>query len=931
MLNGSVNIAAALYRAAIWCYPRWFRERYADSLVATFRGFCGREMRRRGVRGVGAVFARSFADSVVGGLAERQAPFCLRQSRHAAAAHEQRQSEAPTPLAGPGAGASLPQRFPSSPRRYMSPLFSLPGQLKVTLRSLCASPLLAITILLTLAMGIGANATMFGIIDRLMLRPPAHLREPESIRRIGARTMIGGEPFTSTVLSYPIMEDLRAATTLAEVAAFGWGSPTLDHGDGAREVTARFASPGLFSLLGVEPYLGRFFDGGDSTPGAGEVAVLGYEFWRGQLGGTSEVLGRTVELSGIAHTVIGVMPPGFSGIDLQRVDVWVPVTSALHGERYLTDRNRSWISIVARLADGASDEAARDEVTALIRGAAGPGSRLAEADSVIAPLRSPGQAGALSDTQVAAWLTGVAAIVLLIACANTTSLLLARGLRRRGEIAVRLALGISRPRLASELLLEALVLALAGGALAVLLAFWTGDLVRSILLPEVFWDQSPVSTRVLLFTLTAALVSALLSAFAPVVHSRRLSVHHTLKSEGTAGSSGRGSGRPALVIAQVALSVLLLAGAGLLTRSLHNVRALDIGFDKGSVAVAIPEYESGAATGIERRELFAITAARLQALPFVTSVATANSAPFTISRGTGIRVPGIEELPHLPSGGPYRHDVSDGYFSTVGLQIERGRAFTAADNADSVPVMIVGATMARLLWPAEDPLGKCVFVLFSEEDQPCFQVVGIVEDGRRDTLFEGDSMQYYLPLPQAGIRPSVLFVRLAGDAPADAPAAMRREFLASSSAYRFVRLQTLEEIVAPEVRAWSLGATVFSGLSALAVIMVVVGLFASLSFQVVERRREIGVRIALGASRRNVVVLMMVRAVRWVMAGLALGVFATIVLGGRIEPLLYGVEPTDATVLAGVCAVLPLLTVAATWLPAWRAGSIDPNVSLRRE
>ncbi|HZD04093.1 MAG TPA: ABC transporter permease, partial [Longimicrobiales bacterium] len=504
------------------------------------------------------------------------------------------------------------------------------------------------------------------------------------------------------------------------MAAFSYARDyTVGSGPGAYQVKGLLVSHELFPLLGAEPVLGRTFTAEEDAPGAPATVVIGYEYWRQALGGGPDVLGRTLELSGHPWTVIGVAPPGFTGVGLSKIDVWLPIetaqTLATGGTTWKDGpnaRNNWWLMTVARLGDGVTVEAAEEQATALHRNARQedlergrwPGLRV----SLRRLIAARGE-GASPESRVARWLGAVSLIVLLIACANAANLLLARASRRRREVAVRLALGISRRRLVGQRVLEAMVLALAGGALALALARWGGSVVRRALLPDVFFPAAAVDGRVVVFTAAASVLAGLLAGLGPALQSTRADLSRDLSEAGRGASGGRSRTRSALAVGQATLSVVLLVGAGLFVRSLRRVHALDLGLDADRVVLASLEPADDDMESRDQNLLYDDALRRLLALPGVEAAA-ATSSPFQWGFAGGLEVPGVDSLPRLPGGGPYYYAVTPGYFETLGLEIQLGRDLLESDGPGDPKVAVVSHTMAEGLWPGESPLGRCLLV-----------------------------------------------------------------------------------------------------------------------------------------------------------------------------------------------------------------------------
>ncbi|HEX9105601.1 MAG TPA: ABC transporter permease, partial [Longimicrobiales bacterium] len=631
-----------------------------------------------------------------------------------------------------------------------------------------------------LALGIGANAAIFGVVDRLLLSPPAGVRDAG---RVGVfyfeQTFSWAGLVSQRLVSYPMYRLMRDESRRLEgVAAYTVGQVSLGRGAEARQVARAAASANFFRVLGVAPRLGRVFTEAEDQPPTGQpVVVLSDAFWRGRFGGDARVLGRVLRLGATSYTVIGVLPPGFSGIELAPVDVWTPL-SASASEIMYGDWPRAWgdlwLTAIGRLRPGVSLASAEAEATGLFRrglaqqqleerAASAPAARQATngvagdgppvdptARAVIAsviPGRAPARAqGEANEARVSVWLAGVALLVLLIACANVASLLLARAFSRRKEIAVRLALGVSRGRLVRQLMVETLVLAFLAGDTGLLFALVGGRLLRAVLLPGVDWQGTPLSGHVLALTAALIVASALLAGLAPALQSWRVSLSDALKSGVRGGSQRRSRLRAGLVVAQAALTVVLLVGAGLFVRSLRNLQAIPRGFEPQRVLLVEPGLAryGFAPTEIERRT--ALARERLVRLPGVQAVALTTSTPFRNSMSVLLASPGLDSVPTSRDGGPYISAVSPEYFRVMGTRIVAGRGFSEVDGAGAARVAIVNGTMAHLLWPGQNPIGRCLQV--GGRKALCSEVVGVAENALRQSLDFTPVMQYYVPLAQ---------------------------------------------------------------------------------------------------------------------------------------------------------------------------------------
>jgi predicted permease len=532
---------------------------------------------------------------------------------------------------------------------------------------------------------------------------------------------------------------------------------------------------------------------------------------------------------------------------------------------------------------------------------------------------------------VSRWLVGVALIVLLTACFNVTNLLIARAMRRQREMAVRVALGSGRWRLMRLVLSEGLLLSVLAGIAALLMAMWTGGIVRNMLLPAVQWTSPPVDLRVLGMTVALVIIVAMFTGLLPALHAVRPDLTTSLQGWGRGGGASLHRTRRILTVSQAALSVMLLIGAGLFVRSLVRVQGEDLGVDTGQVLVAYfrlapePRDSAAAANARARRAgIYERALARARALPGVAQGSLAVGLPFGSAFGVDLRVPGWDSLP----GSTYVSAVTPGYFEGVGTRRLRGRTFGEADRAGSAPVAIVNQTMASTLWPGRDPIGECITI---GQATQCARIVGIVADARQNAIQEAPSMHYYIPYGQEqGFGGTELIVRPAGDAASLIPA-LRRALLSVDPSVLYVDLEVMDHFLESEVRPWRLGASLFVLMGALALVVAAVGLYSVMSYFVVQRTPEIGLRLALGATGGRVARLVLGGSVALATSGVAIGCFMAFVGTRYLDTLLYKTSPRDPLVFLGSAGVLLAMSVVAGVVPAWRARRVNPMVALRTD
>ena len=819
---------------------------------------------------------------------------------------------------------------------------ALVQDLRYTLRGLRARPAFSTVIVLTLALGIGANATMFGIVDRLLLRPPAFLVAPHEVHRVYlTRTVNGIEEAVSHMSYKRYLELSQWTTTFADAAAFANFEFAVGTGEATAVKRVGMVSASFFHFFDVRPVFGRFFGRNeDRTPEGAPVAVLSYGAWQSDFGGRRDILGKPISIGRRTYSIIGVAPEGFVGTSPTGVVAFVPITLAVYdlfaGGRqdrtgWYTTHNLRWMQMLVRRKPGISIEAATADLTNAYRrgylAQTGPGvvpidkaRPRAIAASVIAE-RGPNQG---KDSQVATWLVGVAVVVLLIACANVANLLLARAFARRREVAIRIALGVSRSRLVAQLLAESLVLALVGGAAGLVIAQWGGGVLRNAMLPNVEWANALADPRLLVFTAIATLAVGLLTGLAPAVQVRRRDIAGALKAGAREGTYHRSRLRTVLLVTQGSLSVVLLVGAGLFVRSLRNVRALDLGFDADRllhVEIEMRGVEIDSVRGIALRDELM---ARARAIPGVANAALTVTVPFYMSWNTDL----FDQARDSIRGTNYFNTASPRYFETMGTRILRGRGFEAGDRAGAPKVLVVSQSVSRRVWPGQDALGRCIRV--GADTAPCSTVVGVVEDIVQGNLIEQQPLEVYGPNAQLSPGGGGLFVRTQGDA-GHLAETVRRELQRAMPGISYVTVKPMQYYLDPSVRSWQLGATMFALFGGLALLLAAVGLYSVIAYNVTQRSHELGVRIALGAQAHDVLGLVLGSGVRVTFAGILIGGAIAFAAGRFVAPLLYRVSPRDPLVFAIVVCTLLAVAIAASLLPARRASKVDPNVVLRAD
>ncbi|HJU67900.1 MAG TPA: ABC transporter permease [Gemmatimonadaceae bacterium] len=843
-------------------------------------------------------------------------------------------------------------------------------------RGLRRAPGFTLVAVLTLALGIGANAAMFGIVDALLFRPPSGIADPAGVVRVQLQLPPRpNEPVAelSSALSYPDYTNLRDnAKGFSGVAAFAPTTVSVGEGENARNQSALLVTGDYFRLLGVRAARGRLILPEDDREGApNPVVVLSYDFWRRAFPGDSASgsLGKPITIADRSFTIIGVAPKHFVGTDLGAPALWLPLGAApLFGYDARMTRSRfvSWLSVVARLAPGVTRDqarasaqaatlAARDdagelpppgalggpmagEVRVQLGGPPGPGERAGRAPPPPS-VRLSGLAGGRTASieqpflrgrsmPISLWFLAITAAVLLIACANIANLMLARTTNRAQEIAVRLSLGATRRRLTRQLMTESLMVAVLGGAAGLWLAVFAVDLLpRVVPLPPLppFLD-----TRVLAFTALLVLGTTVAFGLAPALRATRPDLRSALGGGGLIGAT-RSVGRRALVVVQLAASLVLLIGAGLFIRSLRNVRAIDVGFDAERLLVA--SIDAGDRMSREQREEFWRRALeRTRAMPGVRSAAVGMAPPFEMNIMILVETPGFPSPDGRPRGAQLDF-AGVGYFSTLGIPIRQGRAFTEDDRAGGAPVAIVNETMARRIWGSQSPIGKCVRAEMMAPTAPCSEVVGVARDAKFADITSDAQPFIYRPLAQRSRQAppmTVMYVRSSGD-PAALAGPLRRELEGLDPAVRFAEVRPVANLLAPQIQPWRVGTMIFTLFGALGLVLAAVGLYGVLSFLVAQRTREIGVRIALGAPAGSVLSLVLGQGARLIAIGVVVGMIVGALATQLFASMMFGVSPLDPFVYVATALVLATIGMLAVYVPARRATQVDAMVALRSD
>ncbi len=813
------------------------------------------------------------------------------------------------------------------------------GDVRIAWRSLRRAPGFAMAVVLTLGIALGANGAMFGIADRLLFSDPAYIVQPDRVLRVlVARKQPGAPGYfpRSPRMSYAAFTDFRDRTqSFSNVAAASDAELSLGSGTEARSVATLYASGQYFALLGTRPARGRFFtEDDDRLPAGSNVAVISHHLWQARFGGADSVVGARIRLNEAPFEIIGVAPPGFTGADLAPIDLWLPMMTmtTLEGmpPGWHEQRGGQFVETLVRLKPGVTRVAAEADVKRAYQLAhAGLSVFHAQAVSTLGATVSGRERDSTSaEPRVAAWLFFMALVLLAIACANIANLMLARGISRRSEFAVRRALGAGERRLARQLLTETLLVTTLGLVTGVVLMRWGGAFARSVLLPGVEWSASPTTSRVLLLTVVCSIVAAIGAALLPLWSATRGPLSQDLRAGARSIASRPLFALQAFLLVQTTLATALLIAGGLFVRSLDQVRKLDLGFTPANLAYVRPNLPATERAGIPHLHREAIR--RLNALPDVRASGLMHGGPFLSSFSMNMRAPGIDSMPRLPGGGPYYVTGTTGTLEALDVRLLRGRLWRDADlDSAAQPTVIITRTMAEAVWPGRDALQQCVIVA----KRACAPVIGVIADLRRQQLREQPFLALFWPMGVGGDQPPgspQILVRLRGDVRRAEPL-IRRVLLEIDPNQPYVTIVPYESFVDPKARSWRLGASVLSAFGALSLLLAAVGVYAVLSYVVASRTREIGVRAALGASPGAVMRTVILRGSMAALAGVVLGSALALAMGPQVEGLLFETSARDPLAYAVAIGAVLVMTLAATVLPGLRASRVDPLVALRAE
>jgi putative ABC transport system permease protein len=805
--------------------------------------------------------------------------------------------------------------------------------LRYALRVLVKNPGFTLVAVLTLALGIGANTAIFSVVNTVLLKPLPY-PNPDSLVKIWTHFTGIGLPNDQNWFSPPEFRDVRQQNrSLSDVSVVSTGTFSLGVSGNPQSLNGATVSPNFFTLLGINPRLGRTFSAEEGEQGHDRVIVLGYGLWQRVFGSDPQIVGKDIAIDGRARKVIGVMPQGFeypSPADLWTPQVFAPTDFAPK------NRGNHGYEVLARIKPGLSLAQARSDMESVSKSIIEQNRAYPYQKFGFALILHPVLEETVGDVKTSLWvLMGAVGFVLLLVCANVAGLLLVRSTARQKEIAVRIALGAGIRRVVRQLLTESLLLSLVGGLLGLLL---TPLLLRVIVtlsataLPRVV--STGIDVGALLFTFAVAVGTGILFGLAPALEASRGVQYQILKEGGRTGTEGRTTQRlrRIFVAAEAALAVLLLAGSGLLLRSFVKLLAVDPGFRSENVLtvqVALPnaKYPKPEQT----RAFFRDLVDRVQKLPGVQAAGAVSSLPLSGSGNSGTTT--VDSRAVSPQDGSPEADwrvLTPGFFEAMGVSLVSGRFFDARDADTASPVAIIDETMARTYWPNEDPIGKRIKRGGTESPTPWMSIVGVVRHVRYRTLEARSRVQLYWPEAQNPTNFMGLAIRTSADPMSLAPA-VQKTVLELDPEQPVDHVLTMQDVMADSLARRRLTLTLLAAFAGGAILLAALGIYGVTAYMVTQRQQEIGLRMALGASRTDVLGLVVKQGMSLMLAGLGAGLLLSLGLTWVLGSLLFSVRPYDPISLAAAAAALAVVALLACSLPAWRAARVDPLVALRYE
>jgi putative ABC transport system permease protein len=793
-----------------------------------------------------------------------------------------------------------------------------------SVRVLLKSYAFTFVVIVTLALGIGANTAIFSFANGILLRP---LPYPQSDRLVAIDETALKRGIDSMSVSFPNFLDWREQNKVFQDIGVYYGTSRFSISGAGEPVEVRgsYISHGLIELLGIAPQLGRTFTANEDRPDEDTVVILGYDLWQRNFGGDPNILGRTVMINTRARTVIGVMPKGFRFPEIS--ELWAPLAVTTKD----FTRTDHGLSSIARLKDGVTLGEAQAKMHTIA-------SRIEAQNPVTneglgVKVTSLHQSLAGDYREALLILLGVVGCVLLVACVNVANLMLARASARQKEFALRAAIGAGRWRIMRQLLIESLLLAVVGGVLGFALSLWALHLLLTAIPFELpVWMNFGIDLRVLGFTAAITLLTGLLFGAAPALQTSRVDLNDTLKEGGRGAISGYGRSRSALVVTEIAFSLILLVGAGLMIQSFLRLQHVNIGLNpKNVLATSFHLPQAKYRDGTQRAAFFKQLIERVHALPGVEAVSATATLP--LSGGGWGRSLTVEGYPVLPVGQApmIQHTVvARGYFRTMGIPLIYGRDFTDADTKDKPGVTIVDERLARQYWPNENPVGKRVRFGPPEDNEPWHTVIGVAGTVRHQRVQEDTRQSVYLPHLQMPVGGLALVTRTSSD-PRELANAIRREAAQIDSDIPVSKVATMEEVVAESIWQPRLYATLFAVFAGGTLVLALIGIYGVMAFLVQTRTHEIGVRMALGATARDVFKLIVGRGMKLTAVGVVIGVLGAVALTRLMHSLLFNTSATDPKTFIFISILLGLAAFLACYIPARRAAKVDPLVALRYE
>ncbi len=793
------------------------------------------------------------------------------------------------------------------------------------LRMLLRTPAFSLIAILTFAVGIGANTAVFSFVNGLLLRA---LPYPDADRITMVWLDNRRENIREDITSYPNYRDWRDQnSTYEHLAAYSLSAFALTGAGEPERLIGAQTTTNFFDVMGLKPVMGRLFTTANETEGQDAVVVISHGLWQRRFGGVSDVIGKTITLNSTPHEIIGVMPAEMRWPE--RAELWKPLAPP---QQRREARGSFWLPVIGRLKPGVSVATAQTEMAGISARLeqAYPGNRGYGANVV--PLREQMVGSVGRPLRV---LMGAVGFVLLIACANLANLMLGRTAARRRELAIRTALGAGRARLVRQIVTEALVLALLGGAAGVALAVWVTKAFLT-LAGDIMPSSAAIGldVRVLAFAFTIATVAALLSGLLPAMHASRTAVADSLREGGRQGGpSASRRTRNVLVGAEVALALVLLTGAGLLLRTLWGMQAVERGFSVERIGMASVSLPATAyRTPADVRAFYSRFMEKVRALPGVESAAWTTGVLLPLLANSGTLTFEGKPLPPPEQRAEYPYElVSPGFFRTIDATMAAGREFTDQDHDRAAPVAIVNETLVRSVWPNENPIGKRLKPGDgTDADQPWITVIGVVKDLRRGDVKRQIRPEIYWCSLQLTPRTETLVVRTAGDPAAIIPS-IRRELQSIDPQLPLFRVTTLAAEIGDTLNQSRFQATLLAGFAVVALLLAAIGIYGVTAHAVSQRTQEVGIRMAMGAARGDVRLLILRQHVAPALIGVAVGLGGAIALSRFLDSLLYGVRAVDPVTYGLVAIALIGVAIAACWIPASRAMRVDPLVALRAD